>query len=180
MKKTLIILLSIMAMAYSAKSQHQIITNNGDTIIGKIKYLSDGSYTYWRITKPKGVREMLEKEVKQLIAIGPDTLFDVYKNVVAAPDTINFVNDDNLTEEDKTPAYHLRKSGENLMAAKILIIVTSLVTVVVANKDPESTLLVLGGGTLISTIVEFIGIQHLMNAGDKLRQEELERNKVRK
>jgi hypothetical protein len=85
-----------------------------------------------------------------------------------------------LTEEDKTPAYHLRKSGENLMAAKILIIVTSLVTVVVANKDPESTLLVLGGGTLISTIVEFIGIQHLMNAGDKLRQEELERNKVKK
>lgn len=169
-----------MAMSYSAKSQHQIITNNGDTIIGKIKYLSDGSYTYWRLTKPKGLTEILEKEVKQLISIGSDTLFDVYKNVAAAPDTINFINDDNLTEEDKTPAYHLRKSGENLMAAKVLIIATSLVTVVVANKDPQSTLLVLGGGTLISTIVEFIGIQHLINAGDKMSQEEFERNKPKK
>lgn len=167
-------------MSYSAKSQHQIITNNGDTIIGKIKYLSDGSYTYWRLTKPKGLTEILEKEVKQLISIGSDTLFDVYKNVAAAPDTINFINDDNLTEEDKTPAYHLRKSGENLMAAKVLIIATSLVTVVVANKDPQSTLLVLGGGTLISTIVEFIGIQHLINAGDKMSQEEFERNKPKK
>ncbi len=169
-----------MAMTFTAKSQHQIITINGDTIIGKIRELSDGSYTYWRITKPKGMRDILQKNVKQLIPIGPDTLFDIYKNVATALDTINFVNDDNLTGEDETPAYHLRKSGENLMAAKVLIVATSLVTILVANKDPQSTLLVLGGGILISTIVEFIGIQHLINAGYKMRQEELEKNKPKK
>lgn len=65
------------------------------------------------------------------------------------------------------------------MAAKVIIIATSLVTVLVANKDPQSTLIVLGGGTLISTIVEFIGIQHLINAGDKMRQEEIEKKKLK-
>lgn len=171
-------------MAYTAKSQHQIITNNGDTIIGKIKYLSDGSYTYWRITKPKGVREILEKEVKQLIAIGPDTLFDTYKNVSTNAYEKDIVSNDidysnTVSDSLKTSAYHLRKSGENLMAAKVIIIATSLVTVLVANKDPQSTLIVLGGGTLISTIVEFIGIQHLINAGDKMRQEEIEKKKLK-
>lgn len=173
-----------MAITYSAKSQYKIITNNGDTIIGKITELSDGSYTYWRITKPKGVREILQKEVKQLIAIGPDTAFNIYTTVSGNAYTTDSIVEDydfssEVAEKDKTPAYHLRKSGENLMAAKVVIIATSLVAVLVANKDPQSTLIVIGGGTLISTIVEFIGIQHLINAGDKMRKDELERKKLK-
>jgi hypothetical protein len=180
MKKILILLLTIMVMAYNARSQHQIITNDGDTIIGKINELNDGTYSYWKLTKPKGPSMILQSKVKQLIAIGPDTLFDTYKNVIGIPDTINFVNEDDFTEEDNSAGGYLIRAGNSQIIARVIYIIGGPIGVAMGLNGDVNGVYVAAGGIVVGNIIDFAASSLIIKAGDKLKQEEFERNKVKK
>lgn len=70
----------------------------------------------------------------------------------------------------KTSSYHLVKAGENLMAAKITFITTAMISLIITYNLNENTAYVVGVGTVVGTIIEIIGVQHLIRAGQKLEK----------
>lgn len=114
-------------------AQHLIITNNNDSIEVKILDKDDSIYHIKRLQKPKQEGYITESFIKKIIAIGDDTLYNIYSNnPIESPIAIEKpkveVKNQQNNQDLKTQAYWLNRSGEHMNSAITLnLIGTTLI-----------------------------------------------------
>ena len=177
MKKILLIILVIIVNK-NLKSQHLIITNQNDTIHAKIIELNKLFYSYNDLDFNNSKKYISRKFVKTVVPNGPDTLFKITDSLEIS-NTLE-VNQENT---DPTSADYLYRSGYKMMTSRIISITSVIAVVLISNNSRESnilSLMYLGSGVIISTILDFSAYNNLIKAGEKLSLEQYEQLKKEK
>lgn len=155
MLKLLITLIAIALVAFTANAQHLIVTNNNDTIEVKILDKDDSLYHVKRLEKPKREEYIAESLIKKIIAIGDDTLFNVFSGYSyqkeKQKDSIiekNYEIKENYAVYNPQANFYLGKAGEHMNAAVTFNILGTLCIVaspyLIEYKEKENVVSVNG------------------------------------
>lgn len=124
MLKLLITFIALILIGLTANAQHLIVTNNNDTIEAQILFKNDSIYQYKRLVKPRTETSIFIKNVKQIIANGDDTMFNVFSGYSFQKEKLkdsilvkNYEITENYAVYSPQANFYLGKAGEHMNAA---------------------------------------------------------------
>ena len=170
-------------IAINAKAQYLIVTNSNDSINCIITDLDDDVFHYKTIDKPKHEGKINKRDIKKMVAIDFDTIYNTFNTINESERLNRMISDTVKVEEvdknltDSSAGEYLIRAGNNQIAAKVIYIIGGIAGTLLAYNGNINGLYVTTGGILVGTILDFVAASLVIKAGEKLKEDLPEKSK---